>query len=316
MELRDLRALVSIAEYGTLSGAAHRLNLTQPALSALLRRLEAELEVKLVNRHSRGVSFTVEGRYLLEKANTILGDVAETKSTLREIAEDPVGSVRVGLPTSIAGGLIPLLFPEIQRRYALIQPHFVEAMSGSLAELLLLGQLDLAVLFDIQPMPGLRSEPILIEEIQLMIGAGDRLAGVGSASLSEVAAHNLVLPSRAHSIRQLVERAAATEGVQLKVEADIDSLPGLVGLVHQGYATMLPPYLLMDEIRSGQIKAITITRPKLEWTLHLATRIDINRPRAAMVVGRLLAEICGRQVRSRAWPGKLHPRRPGPAPDV
>lgn len=312
MELRDLRALVSIAEYGTLSGAAHRVNLTQPALSALLRRLETELEVQLVTRHSRGVSFTAEGLYLLEKANTILGDVAETQSTLREIAEEPVGTVRLGLPTSVAGGLIPLLFPAIQRQFGRIQLHIIEAMSGSLVELLQLGKLDLAVLFDIQPMPGLRSEPLLIEEIQLVVNRHDPLADVELASFGEVVTRGLVLPSRAHSIRQLVERAAATEGVQLKVEADIDSLPGLVGLVHQGYATMLPTYLLQDEILSRQIKAINIHRPKLEWTLHLATRIDINRPRAAMVVGRILAEICELQVRSRAWPGKPHPRRPTP----
>lgn len=309
MELRDLRALISIAEYGTLSGAAHRLNLTQPALSALLRRLENELDVAIVTRHSRGVSFTAEGNYLLEKARTILSDVADTQSTLREIAEEPVGSVRLGLPTSIAGKLIPALFPPLHDQFERIQLHIIEAMSGSLVELLQLGKLDLAVLFDIQPMPGLRTEPILIEEIQLMGQPGTPLATLESVSFSQLAEQKLVLPSQAHSIRQMMERSAASEGIQLKIAADIDSLPGLVGLIQKGYVTVLPPYLLMDEIRSGLIKAIRIERPVMEWTLHLATRIDINRPRAAMVVGRMLIDACADQIRSRTWPGRLHPKR-------
>lgn len=315
MEFRDMRALVKIAEHGTLSGAAQHLNLTQPALSALVRRLESELDVRLVTRHSRGVSFTAEGRYLLEKAYTILGDVAETKSTLREIAEEPVGSVHLGLPASIAGGIIPELLPAIERRYGRIQLHIIEAMSGYLVELLQLGKLDLAVLFDIQHMPGLRSEPILIEEIELVVNRRHDLAHLQSTTLGAVAEHGLVLPSPAHSIRQMVERAAAAEGVQLTVKADIDSMAGLVGLVHKGYATMLPSYLLRNEARAGQIRTIRIQQPKLGWALHLATRIDINRPRAAMVVGRMLAELCELQVRSGAWPGKPHPRRPSPVTD-
>jgi LysR family transcriptional regulator, nitrogen assimilation regulatory protein len=186
MELRELRALVSIAEAGSLSGAAQKLNLTQPALSALLRRLEDELEVQIVRRHSRGVAFTAEGKFLLEKAHTILNDVAETTASLRELAEEPVGTVRIGLPASVAGGLVPELVPKILERYPRIQVHVVEAMSGSIVELLHLGRLDLAVLFDIQPMPGLRSEPFLIEEVMLLVSPDDPLGGLGSVSLEEV----------------------------------------------------------------------------------------------------------------------------------
>lgn len=310
MEIRDLKALVSIAEFGSLSAAAHKLNLTQPALSALLRRLESELNVKILVRHSRGVKFTEEGMFLLEKAYAILSDVTETQACLRELAQEPVGVVRLGLPTSMAAGLIPALFPSMRSQFPRVQLQIVEAMSGGLAELLHLGRLDLAVLFDIQPMPGLRSEPVLIEEICLMVRHDDVLAQRASVSIQDVAGHSLVMPSRAHSIRLFVERAAAAEGVVLTVDAEIDSFLGLVGLVRAGYATFLPAYLLMEDIREGRIVPVPISRPQMEWTLHLATRIDSLRPRAAMVVGRLLIDTCTALVRSREWPGKIHPRRP------
>ncbi len=310
MDLRDLRALICISEAGTLSGAAQKVNLTQPGLSAMLRRLEGELEVQIVTRHSRGVVFTEEGRFLLEKAEQILRDVSEAATTVRKAGEEPVGEVRVGLPASVATGLVPALLPVVNERYPGIRLHLVEAMSGSLIELLQLGRLDLSVLFDIQPMPGLRSEPILFEEIRLLVAIDDPLATRSVLSLEEVANHPaLVLPSREHSIRRLVERAAAMQGVALNVKADVDSMFGLVGLVRRGYATLLPTFLLLEEILAGNIRDVRISEPKIQWTVHLATRLDSVRPRAAMVVGRLLIEATTSLIRSNLWPGKVHPRQ-------
>lgn len=310
MEIKYLKSIICIAEQGSLSGAARSMNVTQPALSALLRRMEEELEVVLVVRHSRGVSLTNEGNYLLERAYSILSDVSDAKSTLRELSEEPTGDVHLGLPTTVAGALIPLLLPKVRARYPHIRLHIVEAMSGLLVDFLQMGKLDLGVLYDVQPMPGLRSEPILNEDIRLIVRHDNQLAQFSALSLSDLTGHGLVLPSSAHSIRQLVDRSASMEGIKLNVEADVDSLSGLIGLVNEGYATMLTTYLLDAQIRSGEFRAIKISHPRMEWTVHLATKVDILRPRAAMAVGRLLIELCLEQVQCGAWNGRVHPRYP------
>jgi DNA-binding transcriptional LysR family regulator len=308
MELRDLRALVHVADAGTLSGAAGKLNLTQPAMSALIRRLEDELDTPILVRHSRGVGFTEEGRFLLERARQILADVASARSALRELGEEPVGEVRVGLPTSVGSGLVPELLPRLRARYPRIRLNVSEQMSGNLTEMLQLGRLDMAMLFDIQPMPGLRSEPVLLEEIELLVAPDDPLAWHESVTLEDIARRQIVLPSPNHSLRQLVERAAATEGVRLNVYADLDSFFGLVGAVHNGFPTLLPTFLVQHLIRAGDVRAVPVSRPPLSWTLHLATRLDSVRPRAALLVGRIIAETCADLIRSGAWPGRLHPR--------
>ena len=309
MEIRDLKALVGIAETGSLSKAAHKLNVTQPALSALVRRVEDELSVRILDRHSRGVTLTDEGRYLLERAYVILREVSETAASIHEIAEEPVGRVRIGLPTSVAAGVIPVLVPTVTRLYPGIRLHLVEAMSGSLAELLQLGRVDMAILFDVQPMPGLRSESLLVEELSLLVGAGHPLVTRPAIAFAELAEHDLVLPSGAHSIRQFVDRTAMAEGVGLKVAAEIDSFVGLVRLVKHRYGTILPPHLLADDIEGGTIKRLGIIRPRMSWTLHLAARVDSVRPRSATVVGRVLSETCLGLVASGAWPARPHPSR-------
>ena len=77
MELRDLHALIAIAETGSLSAAARRSHLTQPALSASLKRLEQAVGLRLVTRHSRGAVVSEEGQYVLQKAYDVVHEVAQ-----------------------------------------------------------------------------------------------------------------------------------------------------------------------------------------------------------------------------------------------
>ncbi len=304
LELRDIASLVAIAETGSISAAARKLNLTQPALSASLRRLEADLRVRLVTRHSRGATLTPEGAFVLEKAYGLFQDVAEIESVSNRLAGEPTGLVRVGLPTTVAGGLVPELVPRLRLRYPHVRLHVVEAMSGVLMDLLQLGRLDLAVLFDVQPMPGLRSEPILTEELKLLVPAGHRFGGRETIPLAEAVAQELVLPSRDNSIRRHIEACCQAEGLRLDVSADVDSLPGLVNLVKVGHATILPTFVVEDALSAGGVHAAAIVSPALAWTLHLASRRDASRPMASMAAGRILIESCIDLVDSGRWPGR------------
>lgn len=309
MELRDLRSLISISEAGSLSAAARMLNLTQPALSASLQRLEDELGVNLVTRHSRGSSLTDEGRYVLQKAYEVIQDVTEIKSVVQNLAEEPMGNVRLGLPTTVAGGLIPELLPILNARYPQIKLYVVEAMSGVLSEQLYMGKLDLAVLYDIQPMAGLRSEPILHEKLCLLVPGSHALAGRSRVRLEEASRLKLVLPGPANSLRRHIENYFQAEGLTPNISADVDSLPGLFGLVKAGHCTILPTFLKQALVPDEDIVALEITRPALEWTVHLAARHDATRPRASLAVSRLLVEVCLRLVQRGIWPGTVASHR-------
>ena len=304
MELRDLHSLIGISETGSLSGAASKLNLTQPALSASLKRLEAELGVLLVRRHSRGAELTHEGKYVLQKAYDIVRDVAEVTSVVESFSEEPIGLVRIGLPTTIAAGLITEFFPLLRSRFPQIRINVVEAMSGRLSELLQLGSLDLALMFDIQPMSGLRSEPILSENLCLLVPRDHPLAGKQGVRLDEITQLNLVLPSPANSIRKHINDAGQAEGLSLNVVADIDSYGGLLGLVKRGFCTILPTYLALQHADRADLVAVDFIRPELEWTVHLAARHDATRPRASLVTGQLLVEVCKNLISEGKWPGE------------
>lgn len=305
MELRDLHALIAIAETGSLSAAARRLHLTQPALTASLQRLEVAVGVGLVKRHSRGAVLTEEGQYVLQKARDVVHDVGQIARVHDQLALEPEGEIRLGLPTTVAGGLIPELIPLMQAKYPRIRLHVVEAMSGVLKEQLQLGRLDLAVLFDGAPSAGLRCTPLLAETLYLLLPADHPLAALPAVDLETVAALSLVLPSVANSIRKRIEVACEAKGLTLLVLADVDSLPGLLGLVQAGYCTVLPKYLAKREIDAGRIVAVVMANPTLRWVLYVATRRDAPRPSASMVTGKLIHSACANLVLRGEWDAEI-----------
>ena len=305
MELRDLHALIAIAETGSLSAASRRLRLTQPALTASLQRLEVAVGVGLVTRHSRGAVLTEEGQYVLQKARDVVHDVGQIALVHDALALEPAGEIRLGLPTTVAGGLIPELIPLMLARYPLIRLHVVEAMSGVLQDQLQLGRLDLAVLFDSAPWAGLRCTPLLTETLYLLLPADHPLAVLPAVDLETVAALSLVLPSVANSIRKRIEMACQEKGLTLTVLADVDSLPGLLGLVRAGYCTVLPKYLAKGDIDAGHIVAVVVENPTLRWMLHLATRRDAPRPRASMATGKIIHSACANLVSCGDWAAEI-----------
>ena len=101
MELRHLRYFVAIAEERSITRAAERLWIAQPGLSTQVRRLEAELGIQLLHRHTRGVELTGAGEVFLERARATLAAAEEARSTGRELEAGLVGSLRVGIATEL-----------------------------------------------------------------------------------------------------------------------------------------------------------------------------------------------------------------------
>src|SRR5438874_7207531 len=113
MELRHLRYCVAIAEERSFTRAAERLWVAQPGLSTQMRRLEAELGVKLFERHTRGVDVTQAGELFLERARVALAAAETAAATGRDLDAGVIGSVRLG----VAGGARWHLAPDLIQRF-------------------------------------------------------------------------------------------------------------------------------------------------------------------------------------------------------
>lgn len=146
MNLRDLRYLVALSEFKHFGRAAEASFISQPTLSAQIRKLEEELGVTLVERAPRNVMLTEVGREVAKRARLILNEVDEIKMLAKHTHDPEAGTVRLGLFPTLAPYLLPHVVPEITQRFPHIELLLVEEKTDLLLQQLREGQLDAAVL--------------------------------------------------------------------------------------------------------------------------------------------------------------------------
>lgn len=107
MNLKALRYFLTVAEQGSFTAAAKRLNIAQPAVSMAIRKLEDELELTLFHRTERQITLTDEGRVLLPHARQILQGVADARLAMQELHGLQQGEVRIGISNMLGSYYFP-----------------------------------------------------------------------------------------------------------------------------------------------------------------------------------------------------------------
>ncbi|MEZ5606335.1 MAG: LysR substrate-binding domain-containing protein [Burkholderiaceae bacterium] len=236
MDLRQLEYFVGVAELGSFSRAALALEVAQPALSRQVRLLEVELRQSLLQRHGRGAVPTEAGLVLLEHARGILHQVGRARDELARLRGGLTGHVAVGLPPSVARALAVPLVRAFGQQLPEARLSIAEALSTNMQEQLASGRLDIAVLYNARPVPGLEITPLAVDELMLVQGArAPRHAPSGTpVTLDELARLPLVIPSRPNAIRMHVEHQLAAVGGQPEVALEIDGVAAILDLVADG----------------------------------------------------------------------------------
>src|ERR1700676_4001981 len=141
--IAQLEAFHWVAELGAVHKAAKRLNVTQPTVSFRLRQLETELAAPLLEPHGRGVRLTPAGYGFLAKVKLVLDAYAHLHSAAPTSAIS--GALRIGLAEGFAVACLPHLVPALAGEYPLLHPEWTVTTSSALAQELVDGDLDLAV---------------------------------------------------------------------------------------------------------------------------------------------------------------------------
>ena len=287
MDLKQLEYFVHVAEMGSFTRAATFLQVAQPALSRQVRSLEVELRQPLLDRNGRGVTLTEAGKRLLAHARGILQQVERARDDLEDQRGAATGRLAIALPPSVSRSLTAPLVKAFREQLPRANLSVVEGLSAYALEWLVIGRVDCAVVYNVTPSPAIDLQPLLDEKLYLVsanVKARSRRApGFGKpVSLREVAEHELVIPSRPHSVRMLLESALANEGCRARVALEIESIPAILELVLQGdcHAVLAENAILT----SGQPSAFVlrpIGPPPLVATLWMAT--SAQRPRGPLI---------------------------------
>jgi LysR family nitrogen assimilation transcriptional regulator len=324
MDLRTLRYFVYVAESRSFSKAAVQLRIAQPALSRQIRKLEDEVGIALILRTRRQLELTDAGLLLLQRAHSLLRQAAQTADDVRAHGVRVQGTLTLGVSPTICEALVPRIVRDCALRHPELRLNFVEGYSGFVFQRLVNQELTLCLMHNPPRHRGIDIEPLLTEPMYL-IGPGSRSGAqtsAGSKVLPPVKAGmmlhqlKLILPNRTHSLRMLVERAAAEYGGHLDVAIQVDGYVTTKALVDAGLGyTILPYSAVRQEIETGQLSAVRLRKPALSpWTLSAAYRKDHGPARAVAALRNVIAGAVKYLAADGFWGKSGESRRPNKAP--
>ncbi len=200
VSLKQLRYFVAIAECGKVAEAAKKLFVSQPALSAALAQLEDTWQTQLFIRHkAQGVSLTSSGESLLSHSRQLLQQANTLNDYARGLSQQVSGEIHIGCFSTLGPIFIPQLLQLTQTHYPDIQIRVVEDDLANLEELVLKGQLEMALGYDIDHDARIAIEPLASSPPYVLLPDGHPLAEQDSLTLSQLTNEPMVLLDLPHS---------------------------------------------------------------------------------------------------------------------
>ncbi|HWE56327.1 MAG TPA: LysR substrate-binding domain-containing protein [Acidimicrobiales bacterium] len=280
MELRQLQALIAIADHGSFSAAASALHTVQSNVSSHIARLEREIGAQLVDRQSGRL--TEEGAAVLERARRVSAEIEAAVADVAALRDEIAGTARIGMIGTTARWLAPLLLDRMALAHPKVQLVIGDGTSATLEPLLAAGSLDAAVVNLPQSSPDLVERPLFAEDLVLVVPPDHALAGKERVTMHELDGLGLLLPAPGTNFRKEIEGASSAAGVTLKPLAELDGVRLIASLSLRGYGPAILPATGATEGR--EFHRISVTGlPRRTVGLVLRRRGRPSAPARAML---------------------------------
>jgi LysR family nitrogen assimilation transcriptional regulator len=275
MEFRQVQYFVSLFEEGSVTRAAKRLGIVQPALSMQIGKLESDVGGQLFERTKQGMLPTPLGQQLYRLFLPVVQDFASAQEKIAQNTGELSGLVKVGLIGSLAQGVLAEAIIQFSAQNPRVNVSIVEGYSSTLAEWVSVGQIEAALINNPRRASTLSIEPIVDEDLVLLKSATNDVTLPERVTLRSLAKLRLVLPTRQHGLRTLIESFAQGENMELVPACETDSIPTIVTLVERtGLMTLLPRVAVRALLEEGRLISHPVVSPRLSRLV-----VSVTNPR-------------------------------------
>lgn len=303
MELRQLTALVTVADVGSVTRAARLLGVVQPAVTRQVRALEEEIGVALFDRTRHGMVPTAAGEVLIDRARRALNELDRARAELRADPARVAGIVTVGVLESVADAIVEPLVSAVAEHHPGIELRILTAYSGHLREWLDSGDLDLSLLYDLADSPSLAVTPLLRERLSAVGPPDAGLTATTPVPWATLLERPLVLPMPGHGLRALVDQSRPPAGTKFQISVETNSMQVQKHLVMGGHGwTILPAIGVAREVAAGLLSAAPLTEPDVSRSIVLTLQRVRRTAPPVDAVADILVGLVRRLVRSGLWP--------------
>jgi DNA-binding transcriptional LysR family regulator len=273
MNLRQLEYFVAIAEVGSVTRAAERLFVSQPALSQQIRALERELGGALLERLPQGVRLTAAGQSLLAEAHATLRHAERGRHAVRSALELEAAQLEIAVATSTAAGILPSVLRTWQLEHPRIEISLLEfphrrALDDACRD----GAGDIAIGAPPASWPG-SLEHLGWEEFMVVLPAGDPLLERRSVRLDALARRRWVHFTPAHGLAEVIDFCCASAGYRPRVAVRTSQVPAAARFAATGLGpTLMPDHTIPDALVqfarpvSPRITRAVVAFTRADWT--------------------------------------------------
>ncbi|ATN74863.1 LysR substrate-binding domain-containing protein [Coxiella burnetii] len=262
MNIRDLKYLLAVADSAHFGKAAEKCFVSQPTLSAQLKKLEEELGVRLFERNNKRVLITPIGQIIAAQVRVILQEVEKLK-VLAQNAQDPFAGVfHLGIIPTLGPYLLPIIFEIFKKRLPKLNLVVYENKTENILHELQQGRLDAVILALPVSAPNLVVQELFCEPFYVALPKHHPLAKKKSVTLADLEKETLLLLEEGHCLREQALEACSMTAAKTEMGFKATSLETLRHLVAAGAGITLLPALSVNAEKSElAIKSFNATIP-------------------------------------------------------
>jgi len=270
-DLQRWRAFLVVAELGSLTRAAIRLDTNQSMLSRMVNALERDCNSRLFKRTGRGVELSEAGTRLLPHVKALLHEAELLEQEVHQGAQAPMGQVTIGLLPSLAPTIIPALFSRVRASLPRVHLRILEGSSGQIDEWLVDARLDIAILYRYAPSTQETERGLALVDSYLVGAHGDAVTRLPEVDFHALDGLPFILPGSPNGLRNSLDAVARAERISVSPVIEADSLPIMKSIVAtEGLYTVLPLHAVRLDVAEGKLQAARIINPRLQRRIMMA----------------------------------------------
>jgi len=246
MNLKDLKYLVALADTGHFGKAAERTFISQPTLSAQLKKLEDYLGVKLVERQPKNLQLTEVGKQIVVRARRMLDESAEIIALARSNTDPFAGKLKVGLIPTIGPYLLPRIMQKIRKAVPQLGLMLYEYQTEALLKRLRDGEIDLGIMALPVLQDGLESRALYEESFTVALPTHHPLAAKNTIKVADLKGQTLLLLEDGHCLRDQALEVCSRVDVREPEDFRATSLETLRQMVVAGLGITLLPEMAVQ----------------------------------------------------------------------
>lgn len=269
METSLLHAFITVAETGSFSFAAEKLELTQPAVSKRISALEKTLDTRLFDRIGKHIGLTEAGELLLPRAKRILGDVRETETVVHNLSNKVTGELVLATSHHIGLHRLPPMLRKFSNQYHDVALNISFLGSEIAHEQVLQGNIELAVItLPEEETARIQSQVVWNDPLFFVVAGDHPLAHKNAIELSEIQKYPAILPDDETVTRRIINDLFEEHDYALRVTMITNYLETIKMMVSIGLGwSVLPESMIDKKIQKLRVKKIKLNR-RLGYIYH------------------------------------------------